>query len=738
MAAAHRQSQRAGALVPALIAGAVTGTVVVILSLSFAVLIFAGKLSPYMGTAIGMVMFTGIVVGALVAVFSSYPGSIAFPQDKIAPILALMASLIVAEAPAAATPEQIFPTVMMALMLATLLTGLVLFCLGAYQLGGLIRFMPYPVMGGFLAGTGWLLVKGSLKVTTGQAITLDNVGFLFQGPVLVKWLPALLFAVVLVAGMRRWRHVATMPILLAVGIGLFHVVRLGLGVSAAEIEAGGFVLGHLPAEAAWRPTALFAAADADWPAVAEQAGTIATVLMISAIGVLLNSSGLEVAANQDIDLNRELKIAGLANIASGLGGGIIGFHTLGLSSLVLKMGVKSRVVGLVSSAMCAVMLVVGTEPLALFPKAVLGGLLMYIGFNFLIEWLYDGRRRMSSGDYLVVIMIVAIVGSFGYLQGAAAGIVACVVLFVVNYSRVDVAKHELTGADVSSNVDRPRRDSRLLADHGRRILVFTLQGFMFFGTANKLLNRVMARVDTALPDEPARFVLFDFRRVTGIDSSAGMSFAKMRQFAEKRGLVLVFAQLPDEVAAVMRQAGFLSDHGLTYRMLPDLDYALEWCEDEVLREVSAQAGGPPQGLMTEMERELGAQGVADHLAAHFERLEFGAGTVLLREGDDSDELYLLESGRVTVQIAGDNGKPIRLRSMQSGTVVGEMGLYLGIRRSASVVADEPCVCYRLSQAGLERMQTTAPAVAALFHREMARRLADRLRHTDLMVKALTA
>jgi SulP family sulfate permease len=734
----HTQQQRAGALVPALVAGAVTGTVVVILSLSFAVLIFAGKLSPYMGTAIGMVLFTGAVVGGLVAIFSSYPGSIAFPQDKIAPILALMASLIVADAPIDASPEQIFPTVMMALMAATLLTGLVLFCLGAYHLGGLIRFMPYPVMGGFLAGTGWLLVKGSFKVTTGHAVTLDNLGFLFEPGVAVKWVPALVFAVALVAGMRRWRHVATLPILLAAGILLFHGVRLGLGVSAAEIEAGGFVLGHLPAEAAWRPTALFAAADADWAAVFEQAGTIATVLMISAIGVLLNSSGMEVAANQDIDLNRELKIAGLANLASGLGGGIIGFHTLGLSSLVLKMGVKSRVVGLVSAGLCAAMLVVGTGPLALFPKAVLGGLLMYIGFNFLIEWLYDGRRHMSPGDYLVVLMIVAIVGSFGYLHGAAAGVVACVVLFVVNYSRVDVAKHELTGADVSSNVDRPRRDARLLAVHGRRILVFTLQGFMFFGTANKLLTRVIGRVDAALPEEPARFVLFDFRRVSGIDSSAAMSFAKMRQFAEKRGLVLVFAHLPDEVAQVMRQAGFLAESGPTYRLLPDLDYALEWCEDEVLREVAAQGGGPPVGLMTELERELGAAGVAEHLAAHFERLDFAAGTMLLREGEDSDELYLLESGRVTVQIAGDDGKPIRLRSMQSGTVVGEMGLYLGIRRSASVVADEPCVCYRLTQAGLARMQSQAPGVAAAFHREMARRLADRLRHTDLMVKALTA
>jgi SulP family sulfate permease len=709
----------------------VTGTVVVILSLSFAVLIFSGKLAPYMGTAIGMVLFTGTVIGLLVALTSSYPGSIAFPQDKIAPILALMASLIVAEAPATATAEAIFPTVVVALIVATLLTGAMLFCLGRYKLGGLIRFVPYPVIGGFLAGTGWLLVKGSLKVTTGLPVALDSIGLLFDPAAMLKWVPALAFGLVLTVGMRRWRHVATMPVLLATGILLFHGVRLALGQSAADIEAGGFVLGHLPAEVAWRPTAILAVFQADWELVAAQGGTISTVLLISAIGVLLNSSALEVAANQDIDLNRELKMAGLANLASGLGGGIIGFHTLSLSSLVLKMGVKSRIVGVTSALCCLVMLVVGAGPLALFPKAVLGGLLMFLGLGFLIEWLWDGRHKMTRPDYAVLLMIVAIVGTFGYLHGAAAGIVACVVLFLVNYSRVDVAKHELTGMDVTSNVDRSAAEAEMLHRHGRRILAFSLQGYMFFGTANKLLTRVIGRCaagEDESADAPA-FVVFDFRRVTGIDSSAAMSFAKLRQFAEKRGLMLVFAHLPPDVARLMEQAGFKRGKGPTYRVLADLDHALEWCENELLGDLADDDDELPRDI-------LGDWGGAA-AAEYFERREVAAGAVLLQEDDPSDELYLLDRGKVTVQIAGDTGKPIRLRTMQAGTMVGEMALYLGVNRSASVVTDQPCTVYRLSREALTRMEATAPDLAAAFHRQMARRLAERLRNTDQMIKALT-
>lgn len=721
----------------ALVAGAVTGLVVVILSLSFAVLIFSGELAGHVGTAIGMALFTAVVVGGLVALFSSYPGTIAFPQDKIAPILALMASLIVAEMPPGTDPERLFATVATALMLATGLTGLLLFGLGHFRLGGFIRFIPYPVIGGFLAGTGWLLVKGAIKVMTGHAPTLENAAHLFAAPELVKWAPGALFALALMFGMRRWKHVATLPLLLGAGIGLYHLAAWGMGLGVAELERGGHLLGHFPAAAGWRPDAVLRALSADWSMVAEQAGSVSTILLISAIGLLLNSSGIEVAANHDMDLNRELKIAGIANMVSGAGGGIIGFHTLGLSSMVMKMGVRSRLVGLVSALVCLAMLVVGTDPLALFPKAVLGGLLMFIGLGFLEEWLVEGRHHMPAADYAIILMIVAVVGTFGYLQGAAVGIVACVVLFVVNYSRVAVAKHELTAADVSSNVDRPRDEVRLLKEHGGRVLVFSLQGFMFFGTANKLLTRVVGRCAEVEAAEPVEAVVFDFRRVSGIDTSAAMSFVKLRQFAEKRGLSLIFAGQNDDVGMVLERAGFVGTEGATWRSAPDLDHALEWSENRLLARLEVEAQGAGRSLMADLAEDLGEPLLVARMMSFVETLSVPAGAVLLEQGSAAHDLFILESGQVTVRLMGDNGSSIRLRTMHAGTVVGEMGLYLNEERSASVVADCDCVIHRLTARSLERMEDEAPQVAAAFHRLMARQLAERLRNTDHMVRALT-
>jgi len=715
-------------LFPALIAGGVTGTVVVVLSLSFAVLIFSGQLADHAGTAIGMVLFTGVVVGASVSILGSFRGTIAFPQDKIAPILALMASLIVADTPAGTPPEQLFATVVSALVLATLLVGLLMLMLGLLRLGAFIRYIPYPVIAGFLAGTGLLLVKGSIKVMTGHAPELLHLNALFTTHSLALWLPGLIFALVLLFALGRWKHVATMPCLLIGGIALYHLIRIVLGVGLDEAMTHGFLLGHLAGGDGWRPTAILSLAQADWGQVTAQAGSMATILLISAIGVLLNSSAIELAAREDMDLNRELKVAGLANILSGLGGGIIGFHTLGLSKLVMKMGVRSRLVGLISAGVCLAMLVIGPEPLAAFPKAVLGGLLMYLGLGFLHEWVIESRHQVSPADYGVILMIVGVIGTFGFLQGAAVGVGACVVLFLVNYSRISVAKHELTGIEMRSNVDRPEDEAELLRANGRRTLVLCLQGFMFFGTANKLLTQVSARcLQAANDDEPVRFVVFDFRRVSGMDSSAAMSFAKMRQLAEKTGMTLVFAQMPPQVARILAQAGFNGAPG-PFRILPDLDHALESCEEELLRELTGRQDEPAPGLLEDEEIRV--------IEPYLHRQTVPAGTVIIQQGEPADDLFILHSGRVTVRLTTPEGHSIRLRSMREGTVIGEMGLYLGEPRSASVVADTDCVIEELSAEALTRMQNDSPALAARFHRRMAERLAERLRNTDHMIQAL--
>jgi SulP family sulfate permease len=267
-----------------------------------------------------------------------------------------------------------------------------------------------------------------------------------------------------------------------------------------------------------------------WRLLLNNFSVLATILVTSLVSILLTATALELSVERDIDLNAELRSAGLGSFISGIAGGMVGFHSLSMSRLAISMGARSRWVGIIAASLCAVVFCAGPAFVSYVPRFVCGGLLVFLGLIFLWEWVYEASRKLTALDYFVVLFILAIVAAVGYPEGVAAGIIAAVVLFVHNYSRVDVVSRALSGADLRSNVDRPVRELKFLREHGQQIFVLHLQGFIFFGTANHLLKEVRTRAaDTALP--PLRFVLMEFRRVTGIDSSAVFSLWKVHQIA---------------------------------------------------------------------------------------------------------------------------------------------------------------------------------------------------------------
>ena len=154
-------------LFPNIVAGLISGILTVIIEISLAALIFSGDLSRFVSNGIGITLFSSFVIGIVVALTSSLRGSVGIGQDIPAAILAPVAAGIAASLAPAATPEATYITVVAVIAVTSLVTGIGFLLMGIFRLGGLIRFIPYPVIGGFLAGTGWLLVKGSFGVMAG-------------------------------------------------------------------------------------------------------------------------------------------------------------------------------------------------------------------------------------------------------------------------------------------------------------------------------------------------------------------------------------------------------------------------------------------------------------------------------------------------------------------------------------------------------------------------------------------
>lgn len=720
-------------LLLALTGGLVVGVVVVIVAISFGALIYSGELADFTSRGIGFGLLSAAVLGALVALGSSFRGMVATPQDSPAAIMALIAASIAAALPADAPREEVFATVVAAVSLTSVLTGVFFFALGSFKLGGLVRFIPYPVIGGFLAGTGWLLVKGSFGVMADVPLGFAQLPALAQWEVAKRWLPGVVFGLLLFVLLRRLRHPLVLPGMLLASVALFYLLLAASGTPIAEAREGGFFLGPFPEGGLWQPPSPAVLEAADWRLILNQAGSLAAILIVGVVALLLNASGLELAIERDVDLDRELRIGGFANVVGGLGGGLQGFQTLSLSALGHKLCAESRLVGLVSAGLCAATLALGGSVLSFFPKPSLGGLLLFLGLAFLAEWVWDAAFKLPRSDYFVVLLILVVIGTVGYLESVGVGIVIALVLFVVNYSRIDVVKHALSGASQPSNVERPRRHRRLLQREGDRQLILELQGFLFFGTADNLFQQVRRR--TADADLAAlRFAILDFRQVSGLDSSAVLSFVKMRQLAETQDFVLVFAHCSDETRHQLDKGG-LADDGERIRSFPELDRAVEWCENRILEAEGVDLEGDERSLSEVLAEALPVLDPA-RMMHYFERQEVGEGHYLMRQGDPPDDLFFVESGQVTVQMELDDGSTVRLLTMGAGTVVGEMELCLGQARSASVVTERPSVVYRLTAATLERMEEENAEVASAFFKHISRLMAERLVINNRTLRAL--
>lgn len=729
---AEGSTGRAGAvatLIPALTQGVVMGVLEVVIATSFAALVFSGSLAIYLPSGIGIALFGAVAVMTIVALLSSFPGTVASVQDSTAAVLALAAAAIAANLDPG--DPDIFLTVILAVGMSTIATGVVFLLLGTFRLGDLVRFVPYPVVGGFLAGTGWLLAKGGVGVLTGLEMSLDSAGDLVSSTAVAKWLPGLVFAVVLLVLLRRFDHFLVTPGLVAAGIIVFYTAVMLSGSSVSEAEAGGWLLGPFPDAGLWRPWMLESFGQADWGAVIEQAAGVATMVMVAVLALLLNASGIELVAGRDVDLNRELRAAGAANLVAGFGGGLAGFHSLSLTALAQRSGARSRLVGIVAAGVCLVVLLAGAAPMSLFPRPVLGGLLLFLGLSFLIEWAVDAWAQLPRADYVVVMLILFVIAAFGFLQGVGVGIALAVVLFVVKSSRTDVVKHELSASTARSKVDRSLEEREVLRAGGGAVHVFELQGFLFFGTANRLLERARARAeDEELPS--LRYLLVDFRRVIGLDSSAVLSFSKAVQIGAQHGFTLVFTGLRDGVQPQLERGGITESEEV--RFFSELDRGLEWCEDRLLEGAGA-AGVSEAALLDRLSQELdtvGVEAIGDYLV----RIEVAAGHEIIRQGDPAGDVYFLESGLLTAQLVTGAGPPLRLRTMGPGTVVGEMSLYLGGERTASVIAEEPSVIYRLPESAFDLMDKQHPELGAAMHRFFARMLADRLSETLRSMSAL--
>jgi len=466
-----------------------------------------------------------------------------------------------------------------------------------------------------------------------------------------------------------------------------------------------------------------------WGTLPGLAGEMVAVMFVATISVLLNATGVEIAAKREASIERELKAVGLANLLSAALGGFVSCLTLSRTTLNREAGATGRISGLTLAALSAIMLVVDPAFLGGMPKFVLGGLLFFTGGRLVVRWLVRSARQLLPLEYLSLLVIAVMIVNFGFVAGMAIGIVIGCSTFAFSASRVSVIKFSFDGTEYRSALDRSAGELALLAEHGGEIQGMALQSYLFFGSANRLLEKVKLLL-AGQPD--CRFLLFDFRLVTGIDSSATYSFSQIKDAADAAGARLVLTNLSAELERAFRVAGFLSD---TVSVAPDLDRALESCEQAVI-EAHRDKADDAQSLQAWLTEALGDGGPARQMAALCRREEFQPGDVIARQGDAADSMHFILEGRVGIIVDQGERRSVRVRSLGAKTTIGEMGLITQRPRSATIQAEAPSILYAFRTGDFEDIQRTHPALSQALLRYVTAVMAERLSFANRVIGIL--
>jgi MFS superfamily sulfate permease-like transporter len=692
------------------------------------------------------------------------------------------------------------------------LCGLAVLLSGALQIGfawlglaGLARVVPQPVLAGFMNSVALLVVLAQvpllLDLPLGTRPTLETLAMahpaallLGLGTALAIWLlprfrpqwPAALLGLMAGAAVHAawWALVdgpagsVTNGLTNGVTTGVTNGTTNGASIGASVGATLGATIGALPSAWPWPPALLHLLGPTGMALLQAHLGPVAlTALALAAIGTLeslLNVRAVDQVLNTRHDPRRELVALGASNMVCGLLGGLPLVASRIRALATLKAGGRGRVAVLVGPVALGGLYVLGGPLMALLPLPVLAGVMLVAAAGLADRWTGRMLARWWAGDrsrdvalgLAEVALVVATTLSLGMAAGVGLGVLLSLVGFATRMNRSLVHDRYPASARPSRRIYPAAVEARLQPLRAG-IVVFELDGALFFGSSDRLLDEA-----DALGRE-CRTLVLDMRRVNAIDETGAVALQQMQARARQRGVQLMLAGMAE--GSVTAQA--LRNFGVVLPQWPDADRAIEAAEQRILRGLperdgdgnSAGAGaGKGKGESdasansstnssaiacaiasahaaasadTGTVRAMAAVPLAESsllagldaaqmalVATHLQSRHLVAGEVLFAEGDKADRLYVVSQGSVSILSNADkHGRTQRFLSISPGMMLGETAMLDGGGRTAGAVADAPTVVHALTLQTLDEIALTHPAVAIRLHRNVALHLSQRLR-----------
>jgi len=624
-----------------------------------------------------------------------------------------------------------------------LLAGLMQIFFGAMRLGQLIKYMPYPVVSGYLSGVGLIIIASQIPKFLGA----QKDALLWQSlasPELWKWQSIAVGAVTIAVMIIAPRLTKVIPAaILALLAGILTYFALGLADSALYLlEGNPFVVGSLGGGGSlgnamadrWH-----AMGSLDLQQIMHIIVPALTLAVLLSIDTLKTCLVLDALTRSRHDSNRELIGQGVGNVASALIGGIPGAGTMGATLVNISSGAVTRLSGILEGVLALIaFLLLGTF-IAWVPVAALAAILIVIGVRMIdrhsMQFL---KQRSTVLDFVVIIAVITTAVTVSLIAASGVGIVLAVLLFLREQIGGAVVRRKVRCDEAFSKRIRTHDEMEILIAHGDRGVVVELQGSLFFGTTNQLYLALE-------PELKVRdYIILDMRRVQSVDVTAARMLDQFKDMLAERNGFLIFSKLPQNLPSGRDMQRYFDQVGLVrpespIRVFGELDEALEWVEDRILEDSICEID--EQEILGLDEIELFKGRKAETLAAcehAMEKRSYKTGEKIFGRGDTGDELFLIRKGAVRIILPLSDKQRHHLGTFGRGAFFGEMSFLDGDVRSADAVAFSDTELYVLSRQTFNTMAEEHKKLSFNLMEGIASVLASRLRYTNAELRVLEA
>ncbi|KAF9483648.1 sulfate anion transporter [Pholiota conissans] len=598
----------------------------------------------------------------------------------------------------------------------------------------------------------------------------------FNGHNLILWTIPLFLAILLRLITHKFHHQLIFPAYFIIIPIIFYTVVFASRTDLAELRRTGwlFDMGASAKEPWYTFYHYFDFGLISYSALWSTLPTQFALLFFNILHPPLNVPALAVSLNIDVDTNQELVAHGYSNLLAGFIGTVPNYLVYVNTLLFYRVGGDNRIAGFLLAIATAVLLVIGSGPIAFIPVMVVGSLIFVLGIDLVKEALWDNRYRVTRFEYITIVSIMVCMTVWDFVVGVLFGIIVCCFFFVVQNSQLRSIRAIYTGDLAISAVRRPSLQRAYIREVSKQTTILRLQGFLFFGTITYVEESIRNLLEAPYwHQRPIQFLVVDLSLVGGIDMSAAEAFVRIHRLLESKRVTLVFCGFSADsaVGRALRSVEVLGARGV--ELFGTFSDAMEWTENAYLRawfqsqkiEVSSSTLSVPARPSSNLEyshlvgsfvksprrshiRDVGDRTIATEfstqlqpdfdtepihtiskafssygnidpqlfqpISKYLERISIPEGHILWNCDDPADGMYIIESGVLRAVYQFANPAQHFEESMVAGTIAGEMSALSDSPRNATVVAEAPSVLWKLSNENIKRLQVEEPELSRVF------------------------